>query len=343
MLKDTVSVIIVNWNGFRWLNDCFSTLSKQSYKQTEIIFVDNASHDGSVEWIKKHYPKTKIIVNKENVGFAEGNNIGYRYANGEYILFLNNDTRVSENFIIELLHTIKSDPSIGGIQSKILLMDDPTKLDSIGAFLTPTGFLYHNAFGKKDSRKYNVPIDLFTAKGACMFFRKSVLDTCLLEGNIFDPKFFAYFEETDLCHRVWLSGYRIVYEPKSVIYHKMGATSGNIQNDIIQFHSYKNRICSYIKNLGIISLLSILPVHIGLCIIFSFYSLIKGQWKIFLAIQKAIFWNITNLNKTLDKRVFIQTNIRKRNDEKLMPMIMKHPRLIYYIQSFFQNVTGYEE
>jgi len=343
MRKDYVSVIIVNWNGLQWLNDCFSTLSKQSYKQTEIIFVDNASSDGSVEWIKKHYPRTKIILNKENVGFAEGNNIGYRYAKGEFILFLNNDTKVTKNFIVELLHTIKKDPLIGGLQSKILLIDDPKTLDSIGAFLTPTGFLYHNAFGKKDSKKYDIPIDLYTAKGACMFFRKTVLDQCLLEGNIFDPEFFAYFEETDLCHRVWLSGYRIAYEPKSVIYHKMGATSGNIQNDIIQFHSYKNRICSYIKNLELKSLLTILPVHIALCIIFSFYSLLKGQLNIFFSIQKAIFWNIINLNKTLNKRAYIQTNIRKVHDKKLMTVIMKLPRLEYYVGSFFEDITEYEE
>src|SRR5689334_11617383 len=230
-----VSIIIVNWNGFKWLPDCFGSIAKQDYRQYEVVFVDNASKDDSVDWVKKHYPKTKIIINKENLGFADANNVGYRKAKGEYVLFLNNDTRVTKTFLTELVKVLQSDITIGGVQSKILLMDHPDTHDSVGAFLTPTGFLYHYGFGKKNISKYNKQINLYTAKGACMMFRKKVLDQIAIDNNIFDPDYFAYFEESDMCHRVWLAGYKIVYAYKSVIYHKMGATSAGMNNAFIQY------------------------------------------------------------------------------------------------------------
>ena len=249
-MQARVSIIIVNWNGLRWLTDCFTSLYKQNYINFEIIFVDNASKDGSVSWVKKHYPDTKIIVNSENLGFAGANNVGYRKAKGEYVLFLNNDTRVTKNFLTELVNVLESDTLIAGAQSKILLMDKPDIHDSVGAFLTPTGFLYHYGFGRKDQAKYNKQINLYTAKGACMIFKADVLNRVAINGNIFDPDYFAYFEESDLCHRIWLAGYRIVYAYTSVIYHKMGATSSSMNNSFIQYHSFKNRIRSYLKNFG---------------------------------------------------------------------------------------------
>ena len=326
-----VSIIIVNWNGIRWLKDCFGSLYKQEYKPFEVIFVDNASKDGSVAWVKKQYPKTKIIVNNENLGFADANNIGYRKAKGKYILFLNNDTKVTKTFLTELVRILESDSSIGGAQSKILLIDHPDTHDSVGAFLTPTGFLYHYGFGKKDTAKYDKEIELFTAKGACMMFRKDVLRAVSIDHNIFDPDYFAYFEESDLCHRVWLAGYRIVYAYKSVIYHKMGATSASMNNAFIQYHSFKNRIRTYIKNFGIGNLILILPVHLLFCEGFSLFSFIKGQFQLSWAVQKALWWNIVYFGKTLKVRDVVQKKIRRVSDNDLAKRIVYKPSLSYYI------------
>src|SRR5258708_9727416 len=184
-MSKLASIIIVNWNGKKHLETCLSSLQKQEYSPIEIIVVDNASSDDSVEYIRKHFPKTKIIINQENLGFAEANNIGYRQTKGEYIIFLNNDTRVEKNFLSELVKAIETDQQIGGAQSKILLMDEPDKLDSIGAFLTQAGFLYHYAVGKKDAPKYSYQIDLYSAKGACMIFKREVLKKFLLDNKVF--------------------------------------------------------------------------------------------------------------------------------------------------------------
>lgn len=326
-----VSIIIVNLNGLRWLPGCFESLAKQNYPMYEIIFVDNGSGDSSVSWVKKHYPKTKVIVNKKNLGFAEANNIGYRKAEGEYALFLNNDTRVTNTFLTELVTVLESDTTIGGAQSKILLIDKPDTLDSVGAFLTPTGFLYHYGFGKIDQPKYNKQIDLYTAKGACMIFRKDVLDAVAIEQNIFDPDYFAYFEESDLCHRIWLAGYRIIYAYKSVIYHKMGATSSSMDNVSIQYHSFKNRIRTYLKNFGSVWLFTYLPLHVVLCQIYVIVSFFRGQWELGWAIEQAHWWNCVHLAHTVQLRNIIQKNIRHIEDEKFMRNVFHTPRLRYYM------------
>jgi hypothetical protein len=333
-MKDTgplVSIIIVNWNGKRWLEGCLPSLSKVTYGNVEWIIVDNASTDGSAQWIKKRYPKIILVGNSENLGFSHANNLGYKKASGDYILFLNNDTKVKPDFITELLKPFTTDRKIGGVQSKIFLMDDPTRLDSIGAFLTPTGFLFHNCLGGHDKPELDKQIDLYTAKGASMMFRRDVLKRVEVDGWIFDPEYFAYFEETDLCHRVWLAGFRIVYAYKAIIYHKMGATSIKLVSAWVQFNSYKNRINSYIKNFGLLKMIFILPFHIVLCHVLAVIFLFKGNPSWFIAIEKAIWWNILHLPKTLDNRRIVQTQIRKRPDSEFFSRIMKYPKAGYYI------------
>ncbi len=342
-MKDSlVSIIIVNWNGLRWLPECFSSLYAQEYKNFEIIFVDNASHDESVVWVKKHFPKTRIIINSQNLGFAEANNVGYRESRGEYVLFLNNDTRVTKTFLKELLAKFK-DLTIGGAQSKILLMDHPDTHDSVGAYMTPTGFLYHLGFGKKDSPVYDKDIELYTAKGACMIFRSSVLKKIEYNGWVLDPAYFAYFEESDMCHRVWLSGSRIVYAHKSVIYHKMGATSSSMNNAFIQYHSFKNRINSYLKNMEMKWLILYIPIHILLVLCFAVFSLFQKKWQLGMAIFKAIWWNIRTLPRTVCLRTYIQNNIRIISDDTLRPKIFRSPGFDYYRHLISGTLVEYKE
>src|SRR3989344_3605371 len=207
MKKDLVSVIIINWNGLEHLQKCLPSLYGQNYKKIEVIVVDNGSIDDSVSWLNKKYPKVKIVKNKENKGFAEANNQGYEITTGEYILFLNNYTKVTKTFLTELLKVLKSNDLIGGVQSKLLLMDSPTRLDSVGSYLTNTGFLYHLGVYAEDSKKYSKQLEVYSAKGACMLLKREVLKKVEVEGEIFDSRYFAYFEETDMCHRVWLAGY----------------------------------------------------------------------------------------------------------------------------------------
>jgi GT2 family glycosyltransferase len=336
--KGLISIIIVNWNGMGWLKKCLPSLSKQTYNNFELILVDNASIDDSVSWTKRHYPKTKIIVNEKNLGFSHANNIGYKNATGDYVLFLNNDTITTSTFLTEAVKVLECDQKIGGVQSKLLLMDDHTTLDSVGAFLTPTGFLYHYGFRQKDHPKYDKEIDLYTAKGACMMFKKEVLKKVEVDGWIFDPDYFAYFEETDMCHRVWLAGYRIVYAYKSVIYHKMGATSSSMDNAFVQYHSFKNRISSYCKNLGLYRLILILPVHLIFCLGMIFALLLTRRYKTSWSIVRAMGWNIRNLPNTLRKRMYVQKTIRKVKDNEFWHIIWRNVGLTVFFTEFIKYI-----
>src|SRR5258708_5977032 len=195
MVKDLVSIVVVNYNGEKWLKKCLEGIKKQSYKKIELIFIDNGSKDRSIKLVKKCYPKAKIVINKKNLGYAGPNNEGFRLSKGEFVLFLNNDTELTKNFLLLLLKSLKQSEHVGGVQSKILFLKDKKKIDSLGAFLTNNGFLYHYGTGKRNGLKYGKAINVYSLKGACMMFKKRVLNQVSVKGKIFDDDYFAYFEE----------------------------------------------------------------------------------------------------------------------------------------------------
>ncbi|MDD4606956.1 MAG: glycosyltransferase family 2 protein [Patescibacteria group bacterium] len=312
-MNKKVSIIIVNYNGKKWIKKCFDSLHEQNYKNIEIIFVDNASIDGSVELIKRFYPEVKIIINKENLGFVGGNNIGYQNSTGDYILLLNNDTIVTKDFLEVLVAFLNKNKDVGVVQPKIYLTKEDGLLDCTGSFLNKTGFLQHVGFLEKDRGQYNKEKEIFSAKGACMLIKRELIEKI----NLFDDDYFAYFEETDFCWRSWLAGCKTIFLPQSIIYHDMGLTSRNLPSPFIDYHSFKNRICTLIKNLGIKNLIFILPLHLFLCVIISFLFFIKGRTKNGWAIIKAIKWNIINIRNNFQKRKYIQQKIRIINDKTI--------------------------
>lgn len=331
-----ISIIIPNWNGKEFLKKCLDSIECIHYRNIEIIFVDNASSDGSCEFVESNYPSVKIIKSDKNLGFAEGCNIGFEKSCGDYILFLNNDTEVTPNFLSILVEDLKNRQNLAGIQPKILLMDDPSIIDSICGFMTSTGLLYHFGYGQsaKDP-KYDKPIEIFSMKGVAMLFKRSILE----KVGLFDPDFFAYFEETDLCHRIWLAGYKIAYNPKAIIYHKGQATAKKLPSAFVQFHSFKNRINSYIKNLDSPNLVKILPIHLLVCFVMSV------AWpRYFIAIHKAIWWNISTFKKTLKKRKKIQGEIRKVKDKYFLPKLSRKVKFSYYFPyGFFRKIEKYDD
>lgn len=328
--NNLVSIIIVNWNGLDHLKKCLLSLSKLTYKNIELIIVDNNSTDESVSFIREKYPNANIVINKENLGYAEANNIGYKKSTGDYVLFLNNDTIVTKKIIEKILHEFIFNKDVGCIQCSLRLMDDPQILDSVGAFVTDTGFLYHYGLEKKIQRKYLKKINIFSAKGAAMVCRRDVLNKVLLDGSPFDKKYFAYFEESDLCHRIWLSGYRIVYLPSTTIFHKMGGTSSGMNRSFIQYHSFKNRIRTYLKNFQLSTVAIILTTHLLISLIYLAVCIGKLNFSLASSILRAIAWNILNIKDTLRLRKVVQNEIRNVSDAKLMSKIKKNPRLEYY-------------
>lgn len=312
---------------------CLTSLRRVRYKPLEIIIVDNGSTDGSQEFLHNNFPNVRLINNNKNYGFAEGNNIGWNAATGDYILFLNNDTVVSPNFLEPLIEDIRKDATIGCIQPQMRVLKQKSLLDTAGSYLTFTGFLYHYGYRKPyDKPMYRMKREVFSAKGACMLIPRNVLR---IVGG-FDDSFFIFFEETDLCHRIWLAGYTVLYEPRSSIFHVAGGDTTNTYDRAKRIYlTFKNMNYSYLKNFGTEFLLTVYPVFICFQFGLMLYFVITGNIYLVRALIRAWIWNITNIGSMLRKRHQIQHRIRKISDGKLRKHIVYNPGIHYYYFLFF--------
>lgn len=334
-----VSVLVVNYKGLSFLPRFYESLFRQTYGNIEVILVDNDSQDGSIEYTKNHYPQVLVVENKDNSGYAEGNNIALRHSKGEYVLIMNNDTTLKEDLVETLLGAFSEIPNLGVVQPMVRLMDDPTKLDACGSFWTNTGFNYHYGIYKSaDLALYNRSFPVYSIKGMCMMTPRKVID----EVGLFDPDFWCFFEETDFCHRLLLAGYECWYYPKTFINHHLGGSSRKKPSSLIQFHSFKNRLCSYLKNLGLWELFKILPPYLLLNFIWSVGFVLKLDFQNAAVVYRAIGWNIGHFKETLEKRRFIQQRIRKRTDQEVFAKVTKRPRLSYYWY-LFKGLQHYQD
>lgn len=329
-ITNLISIIIVNYNGKKWLKGCLDSLFTQTYKNFEIIFVDNASRDDSVKFIKEFYGEVKVILSRENLGFAGGNNLGIKYAKGKYILLLNNDTWVEKNYLEKYINAFQEIPSAASIQSKMILMNISDKLDSCGSYWSDSSFLYHYGYKQdKNLEKYNIIMPFFSNKGASMMIRKDVIDKI----GLFDEDFWCYYEDTDFCSRAWLAGYECWYYPEAVMYHAGYGTAHVFQNYIVQFHNFKNKLLSFLKNFEVWTLAKTLPIYLILNILLSIFWLLQGKWKYFLALYQAIWWNISHFRQTIKKRQVIQS-LRKKRDAEIFKKVKRNPKLKYYYYLF---------
>lgn len=335
-----ISVIILNWNGKKHLVRCLRSLQNVLIPKNEVIVVDNNSTDGSQAYVKKYFPLVRLLSQSYNTGFSEGNNIGASESRGKYLLFLNNDTVVKSSFLEILVTRIEKDDNIGCVQPQIRILDKKNLLDQVGSYLTSTGFLYHMGFKKPFNYSlYKHEREIFSAKGACMLIPKLVFNAI---GG-FDEDFFIFFEETDLCYRIWLSGKKILYVPNAVIYHKTGGdTVDSYKYENRLYLSTRNMIMSYLKNFGSYYLLSIFPilVIVHMCLFLYFIGL--GRIGNGLAMFKAYAWNIRSFHTTLKKRIKVQHSLRVVSDVKLNSRILKNPKLIYYYY-LLTNLQHYED
>ena len=212
--KQLVSIIILNYNGNEFLENCIESIIRETQKKFELIIVDNNSPDKSGEKFSKKYEACKFILNKENVGVSEGLNIGIENSNGEYIVLLNNDLIVAPKWLDYLFEAYKQKGN-GLYQPKFLKMKDKKVIDSAGNLINIFGFGFSREKGKEDDLKYNEIEEIGFAAGTCLFCSKEIFD----KVGMFDEKLFAYNEDLDLGWRARLMNYRSYYVPESIVYH----------------------------------------------------------------------------------------------------------------------------
>ena len=325
MSSPKVSIIIVNYNGKELLQKCLDSLLKVNYDNFEIILVDNNSTDGSVEFITKNYPSLIIIKLDSNKGFAEPNNVAAKISKGKYLLFLNNDTVVTPNFISEMVKVMETDKKIAICQSLLLKPDG--SVDSSGDFIDHLGVVYNSKTKIDEIREVS------SARGASMLVRSDIFEK--LDG--FDQKFFITFEDVDLCWRSWILGYRVLIIPTSIVYHEGGITIKKIKSEIA-FHGFKNQLAMKITNFEPILAMRNMMLFFGIygireLKIWLDYT-ISGSTKLssteyedniapkpsFKVIAKSIFWILSNYGYLLKKqrtinknRVYSTTILKKMN------------------------------
>jgi len=237
-----VSIIVLNWNRHQDTIECILSIRKINYPCYEIVIVDNGSTDGSEEILRHAFSEIKLIQTGENLGFAEGNNVGIRYAldNGaDYSVILNNDTTVDEGFVTELVNAAESDRSIGIASSKIYFYDKPDVLWYAGAVLDlKTGKSKHIGYNEKDAGQYDTMQETDRACGCSMMISRRACET----AGLMDPGYFCYGEEADWSLRVREAGYKVVFVPESKVWHKISATTGGASTGYYLYYSVRNHL-----------------------------------------------------------------------------------------------------
>jgi GT2 family glycosyltransferase len=287
-----VSIISVNYNQPNVTCEMLESLRAVTYPNFETFIVDNGSPSTNPDIIKEKYPEINLIISKENLGFAGGNNIALKEAKGDYVLLLNNDTEVKPDFLDSLVSLMESDEKIGITSSKILYFheDNIIQYAGIPALNPITSRGGSDGDKEVDNGQHNVIKETFYAHGACMMIRKSVLE----ELGLLYEGYFLYYEEYDFTERVRKAGYKIYYQPNSAILHKESISTGK-NSPLKTYYLNRNRVLFLRRNSkGITFLLAM--------VYFFTISLPKNTIKYLFetehlsALYRGVVWNISNYN-----------------------------------------------
>ena len=289
--KIKTAVIVLNWNGKEWLEKFLPNLVNHSQEAT-VFVADNASTDDSVDYVKINFPTVKIIINASNGGYAKGYNDVLKHIDSEYFVLINSDIEVTAGWLSPIIALMDNDKQIAACQPKILDYNNKNNFEYAGAsggFIDNLGYPFCRGrifdSVEEDKGQYNDAIEVFWATGACLFVRAVHYN----EVGGLDEDFFAHQEEIDMCWRLKNKRYKIMVEPKSVVYHVGGGTL-NAGSPFKTHLNFRNNLFMLFKNLPTSSLFTIIPMRLVLdgVAALTFLNKEKGLEHV-LAIAKAHF------------------------------------------------------
>jgi len=309
-ISKKVSIVIPNYNGQKYLGECIDSLYRIDFprEQYEIIVVDNASSDNSREFILSTYPDVLLMQAERNLGFAGGCNLGIKNSRGEYIVLLNNDTVVDINWLKELVAVADGDKDVAMVGSKLLFKHNPNEIQNAGSYLTSRGDGGDIGFRQPDEGQYDTTREVMAVCGASMLVRRTLIE----EIGALDEDFVAYYEDADLCYRARLYGKKIVFTPKSVVYHVHAATSGE-WSPFFTFSVFRNKLLMHLKNSPPGFLLKVLFLY---CSQVIYDGLVKGvnrktHLKVLASFAK-------KLPKFIVKRFYIRSIVKRESDSRVL-------------------------
>lgn len=289
MTQPSVAIVILNWNGKKFLEKFLPSVAASAYPNKKIIVADNASTDDSIAFLEQTYPQVKLIRNNSNEGFAKGYNTALKQVEADYYVLLNSDVEVTPGWIGPVIELMESDRAIAACQPKILAYDRKNMFEYAGAcggWLDEFGYPFSRGrvfdTCEADNGQYDTVQQCFWASGAAFFVRPSVYH----EMKGFDEFFFAHQEEIDLCWRMQLSGYKVFVQPASVVYHLGGGTlpRGNSRKTFLNF---RNNLIMVAKNSSISTALWKIPFRIFLDALAAWRGLLSGDRGYFYTIFMA--------------------------------------------------------
>lgn len=310
MKKDPVlSIIIPCFNAKKYIEKCLDSILRSTFKDFEIIVIDDGSTDGSRKYLEKKYSNIgyranngersiplKVIFLPKNVGPAQARNIGAKKARGKYLFFLDIDTEIKGNCFKIIVSAFKEKSKTAAFQAK-LIKGKSDRIETAGHFLSFFGFPYEIGVGESENQ-HNQEKEIFGARSAGMAVRKNVFKKI----NGFDEDYFIYGEETDLCWRVWLAGHKIIYLPQAKVFHFQKSSLNEKTKHRIFYQGAKNNTSNILKNAPLSMLIWILPFHLLAWLVLALKLIFQLRFSAAVSIAKGLVWNLLNLNKTLKKR-----------------------------------------
>ena len=292
-----VSVVIPNFNGIAFLDSVLASLEGQTLSNFEVILVDNGSTDGSCSFVTANYPWVHLIELSENFGFCGAVNAGIRAAKAPYVLLLNNDTEVKEDFVEEMLAAVRRHKNAFSCGARMVQYHDRDRLDDVGNYYCALGWSFARGRGK-DIHAYETEDKIFSACAGAAIYRKKILEKI----GYFDEEHFAYLEDTDIGYRARIYGYENWYAPKAIVYHVGSGTSGSRYNQFKTRYSSRNNIYLIYKNMPLLQIILNLPfLAAGFLIKFLIFA-VKGMGKEYAAGIKNGF-SISMKNKKVPFRI----------------------------------------
>lgn len=315
-MSKKVGIILINYKDYaeKYLTVCLESLKRQNYENWNLFIVDNESSDDSLAYLKKEAPDAEIVINKNNDGFAKGNNDALKLVierGFDYAWVLNMDTEVTAEALDKLVKTLDNNEKIGAAQSRLMLYKDKEKINSLGNTTHFLGFGYCLAYQEKYIEKTEEIADIFYPSGASVLFNLNVLKGV----GLFDEEFWMYNEDQDIGWRIWLAGYRCVVNYQSIVYHNY-----EFSRSITKYYWMdRNRTIAILKNYSLPTLILVFPAWLIMELGLLVFSLQSGWFKKRLEVMsyflKAKTWNY--LKKV---RHNIQAN-RKIKDKEILKMV----------------------
>jgi len=324
-----ISIVIVYWNSATYLPRCLDCISQQTFRDFEIIIIDNGSLDEGTKGVEQIYPELHLRLERlsANRGFAAANNLAARLARGKWLVLLNADAFPNADWLEKLIEATKVYPDVVSFSSRQLQSNNPNILDGAGDAYHVSGFAWRLGLGYPADRYGLKTAELFSPCAAAAMYQREAF----IETNGFDEDFFSYYEDVDLGFRLQLQNHPSMYIPQAVVQHVGSATFG-VRSDFAFYYSHRNLIWTFVQNMPSALLWRYLPAHFLANLIYVIYYTLRGRGKV---LWKAKWDALRGLPKALKKRQKIQKTKRVSNTDLLCVMergVLKPYLLGYHLR-----------